>query len=355
MAEITVRALDSALAMEEIQKRLGDKAFIISTKRVEGKIEITASDNELEASAKNAGPLVLGEAYRQDNFSAVLDQKVNESQAISSSRSFEEFYSSLNSKISEVSDNFTRLKDLVSSYDFPEEKAHGTLDKLRMLGFQKSTLKKFNEIDNDIDINIALRKLAKSFVSGKCSHFDKTDIYVISGQPNSGRTTFANKFVALQEAVDDNRDYVKFTGDNKRKLFSEIKNIKLERSDDKSKKQQAIIIDAGVSESELDSLLGEIRSRRPEAIVSVITTIQVGASYEMIVKSRGLNLSERQYFAFTKLDICDLSVPEISAISEFPSKCMFFSGIDKVTDGAYFAKLDQVESFLLKKLKEEID
>ena len=34
MAEITVRAIDSALAMEEIQKRLGDEALIISTKRV---------------------------------------------------------------------------------------------------------------------------------------------------------------------------------------------------------------------------------------------------------------------------------------------------------------------------------
>ena len=355
MAEITVRALDSALAMEEIQKRLGDKALIISTKRVDGKIEITASDNELEALAKNAGPLVLGEAYRQDKFAAVLDQKVNESQNVSSSQSFEDFYSNINSKISEVSDDFTRLKDWVSNYDFPEENALGTLDKLRMLGFQKATLEKFNEIDNDLDINIALRKLAKSFVNGKCTHFDKTDIYVISGQPNSGRTTFANKFINFQQSLDNNRDYVQFNDGNKRKLLSEIKNMRLERSDEKGKKQQAIIIDAGVLESELDSLLSEIKSRRPEAIVSVITTIQVGASYEMIIKTRGLNLSERQYFAFTKLDICDLSVPEISAISEFPSKCMFFSGIDKVTDGAYFAKLDQVESYLLKKLKEEID
>ena len=33
---------------------------------------------------------------------------------------------------------------------------------------------------------------------------------------------------------------------------------------------------------------------------------------------------------------------------------MFFSGIDKVTDGAYFAKLDH-ESYLLKKLKEEFE
>ena len=47
MAEITVRAIDSALAMEEVQKRLGDDALIISTQRIDGQIEITATDEEV--------------------------------------------------------------------------------------------------------------------------------------------------------------------------------------------------------------------------------------------------------------------------------------------------------------------
>ena len=355
MAEITVRALDSALAMEEIQKRLGDEALIISTKRVDGKIEITASDNEVEAVAKSAGPLILGEAYRKDKFSAVLDQKVNESQIGSDPVSFEEFYSSINSTISEVSNNFNRLRDLVGNFDYTEKDIIGTLDKLQMLGFQKSTLKKFTDIDNKIDINIAIRKLAKSFINGKCTHFDTTNVYVISGQPNSGKTTFADKFIALQKSVDNTRDYVKLTDNNKRKLFSEIKNVNFEHSVEKGASQKAIIIDTGLMENELDWFLLEFKSKRPEVKISVITTLQVGSSYEMVMKSRGVNLSERQYIAVTKLDVCDFSVPEISAMIESTDKCMFFSGIDKVTDGAYFAKLDQVESYLLKKLKEEIE
>ena len=127
--------------MEEIQKRLGDEALIISTKRVDGKIEITASDNEAEAVAKSAGPLVLGEAYRKDKFSAVLDQKLMKAKLDVDPVSFEEFYSSINSTISEVSNNFNRLRDLVDNFDSIEEDIIGTLDKLQMLGFQKSTLK----------------------------------------------------------------------------------------------------------------------------------------------------------------------------------------------------------------------
>ena len=67
-----------------------------------------------------------------------------------------------------------------------------------------------------------------------------------------------------------------------------------------------------------------------------------------------INLSEKQYWAFTKLDLYDLSVGEIAAMIELENKCMFFSGMDKVEDGAYYSKVDQIEAYLLKKLKEEI-
>ena len=57
MAEITVRAIDSALAMEEVQKRLGDDALIISTKRIDGQIEITATDEDVIKPEKEIKPL----------------------------------------------------------------------------------------------------------------------------------------------------------------------------------------------------------------------------------------------------------------------------------------------------------
>ena len=72
------------------------------------------------------------------------------------------------------------------------------------------------------------------------------------------------------------------------------------------------------------------------------------------MKSNNYKSAQKKYIAFTKLDLCDISVPEISAMLELSQKCMFFSGIDRVTDGAYFAKVDQIEAYLLKKLKEEI-
>ena len=44
--------------------------------------------------------------------------------------------------------------------------------------------------------------------------------------------------------------------------------------------------------------------------------------------------------------MCDISMQEISAMIEASQKCMFLSGVDKVQDGLYFAKLDQIETHI---------
>jgi len=53
MPEITVTALDSATAMEEVVKRLGMDALIVSTRRVGSQIEIVATNEEM-VSGKNS-------------------------------------------------------------------------------------------------------------------------------------------------------------------------------------------------------------------------------------------------------------------------------------------------------------
>ena len=139
MAEITVRAIDSALAMEEVQKRLGDDALIISTQRIDGQIEITATDEEVIKSQKENKPFILGEIYRQDNFSAVLDRKVGEAKGDTDRTASSDLYSEMSNKISKINADLSELKLLLDNYDdVPFE--FGTIDKLRFIGFRSSTL-----------------------------------------------------------------------------------------------------------------------------------------------------------------------------------------------------------------------
>ena len=123
-----------------------------------------------------------------------------------------------------------------------------------MLGFRKATLKKFEEINNELNIDQALRKMAKSFVNGKCRHFDETDIYFITGLPDSGKTTFINKFISLQKLSDDGREYLSLDDGNK-KLLSTIKNLKYENDDQESLKKQALVVEVAQQNSELEPLM----------------------------------------------------------------------------------------------------
>ena len=74
--EITVKAVD-ALAMEEIEKRLGADAMIVSTNRVDGQIEIVATNDDPSKYQKNSEPLVLDKNYKIKGFSEVLNSKLS--------------------------------------------------------------------------------------------------------------------------------------------------------------------------------------------------------------------------------------------------------------------------------------
>nr|ADD96386.1 hypothetical protein [uncultured organism MedDCM-OCT-S09-C206] len=77
MVEITVKAADSASAMEEIEKRLGADAMIVSTNRVDGQIEIVATNDDPSKYQKRSEPLVLDKNYRIKGFSDVLNSKLS--------------------------------------------------------------------------------------------------------------------------------------------------------------------------------------------------------------------------------------------------------------------------------------
>ena len=78
MVEITVKAADSASAMEEVEKRLGADALIVSTNRVDGQIEIVATNDEPSKYQKTLEPLVLDKNYRIQGFTDILNSKLSD-------------------------------------------------------------------------------------------------------------------------------------------------------------------------------------------------------------------------------------------------------------------------------------
>jgi flagellar biosynthesis GTPase FlhF len=75
MAEIKVKALDSATAMEEVVKRLGVDALIVSTRKIDGQIEIVATNDDPNAAI---GPKLRLTTNPAVNFSDILKTKMTD-------------------------------------------------------------------------------------------------------------------------------------------------------------------------------------------------------------------------------------------------------------------------------------
>lgn len=342
MTEITVRAADSSLAMEEIQKKLGNDAYIVSTRKTGGQIEIVATDDNA-AFTKKEKPFVLEGDYRINSFSSILDGRIaaaSEPHANSSSNEMHAY-----KKIDQVISELVELKQLYN------ENQKSTLDedpyiKLRLMGFSKQVVESLKEKAGEEKIDSLIKRISKLFVTGKNKYFDESDVFIIVGQKSSGKSLFAQKFCSMLRNDLENREISQVDDKNSKKLFKAAK-------DTFDKSAQALVIEKTNANVDLDFLFLELNKIKPDVKISVINTIAVGSSYELLIKSIERKVYQSQFVAFTKLDICDISVPEISALLEFELKCLFFSGIDQANDGLYFAKLAQIESFLTKKLNEE--
>ena len=97
----------------------------------------------------------------------------------------------------------------------------------------------------------------------------------------------------------------------------------------------------------------EIYKYNPELKISVINACEVGKSYHYLKSNFLARKFDNEYLAITKLDLCDLSLGEISAFVELNHKCMFFSGIETETDGLFFAQVDKVMSHILQTVGSE--
>ena len=342
MTEITVRAADSSLAMEEIQKKLGDNAFIISTRKTGGQIEIVATDDDA-ALAKKDKPFLLAGDYRINSFSSILDGKISASSEQPADNVSNEM--GANKQIDHLISQLLQLKR-VNSESQKIALKDDPFKKLRLMGFSKQVVESVQQTAVSDDTEELIKKISKTFVSGKNKHFDESDVFIVVGQKNSGKSVFAQKFCSMMQDKNENC-FISLTDDkNSKKLFKVAK-------DSLNTDSNRLIIEKTNGNLDLDFLFLELKKIKSDVKISVLNTVAVGSSYEFLMKSIDPDLHQNQFVAFTKLDLCDISVPEISAILELDLKCLFFSGMDQVDDGLYFAKISQIEAFLTKKIIEK--
>jgi len=166
MVEITVKAADSASAMEEIEKRLGADAMIVSTNRIDGQIEIVATNDDPSKYKKAPEPLVLDQNYKIKGFSDLLNSKLSADDKPLKSEGYEQHV-----QIAETAENIKaeidKLVDFSSRSKVVEPNNTSAHEYFKMSGIKGSLLDNSEHLGSNPSIKDVSKILAKSFINGK--------------------------------------------------------------------------------------------------------------------------------------------------------------------------------------------
>ena len=404
MPKLKFSAVDTALAMEEVQKVLGPDALILSTERRDGMIEIVATNDpetvetanimamdKLKARREKTSASKMGAAAGSYAFSEIIDAETAKFEDITQTSKVAEIVMPLEASIAEDLKKPLRLEpiistlpetfsesDIVPAFERINEELKLLLDgtmslasagnkpasidtKMKMLGFSNEAINHFVK-DPEFESNIPylIRKFAKTIVQGKSKDFDESQIILVCGPEKSGKTVLSKK---IEKFLPDSIDGLPTTliadplaGDLaslfKSGLDSNITSLFRKRQDFNINSGR-LIIDYEGSMELLSSVLLKLDGLEQKPNVSVIYALEVGKSYSAVKSLLEKVEIPNLYIALTKMDLLEVSINELSAISDFNKKILFFSGLKAVEDGLDFAKVSVMENFLSNLAKQE--
>lgn len=345
MGEITVRALDSAMAMEEIVRRLGEDALIVSTRKVDQMIEIVATDEIQQETALPSSPSIVVETSAEKSVSApefqkILDAKLQQKNSDQEDESnpqqhYDDLITDLKLKIEQLPSLIE--KSINSRYQKSQHLWH-----FRAAGLTPNLVALIPEVTKQETESSIAQLIAKKFVKGRSDSFEVAQVYFVIGTKSSGKSTFIEKFKSLIQSQNRDLSVYSFKNVTGSSDYNNISSWLRKKTDLNNK----LIVEVNNIE-QFDSQIVRFRQANTSTQFSVINVIEVGSSYEFLMKRQRPAQLDCEYAVVSKLDLCDISLHEICALIELGHRCYFFSGGTSEHDGLYFSKVGDVAAHLI--------
>ena len=394
MPELTIRAADSSAAMDEIERKLGPDALILSTEKRDGLIEIVATnepDQVASASIASAEKLKLRlkggdnetvegkiKAAAEKSKLRIQDEELDVSKSTVGKINFSEALAAEFSTINDANADNLELQDnaedptglmpsfqkIVNELEFivkttseltaTKPPSLSDKNKLRILGFSSDVVDMLTQKELE---KPNLTDLAKTFsrgiVNGKSHHFDESDIVIVVGAAGAGVTTLVKKLEKFLPKA-ELKTKLKVLESNfsegiqsilKSKTAGNVTSL-FRKSSEGSSEETKLLIEFDGQPEDLPKHLYKMAEVNPELKVSVVYALEVGKSYHHVLAlMKNFDMPD-VYVALTKMDLFEVSTAELSAISDANRKILFFSGLKVIEDGLDFAKVAVMESFL---------
>ena len=374
MATITVTAKDSTSAMEDVFEQLGEDAYIIETTKKNGKVSMQATNDSL----------ILKETNRPSvkKFSKIFDSKLID-QIPAPKKAFAEIIStedilSQKSSSSVSKDDFETLRTEILSIrsmlsglmitkpeglDF--ELGHSLPVQFMQSGFSSELIGSFssnlNQLDEEKGRFSFLRSLSRKLVAPFAENVYDARIISLIGGSGSGKTTLAAKIatccaetakfqkpvlVSVTETATKSTDDLKAFG---RLLNMPVKQVAIGSLSSilKQKDTQFILDISSEAKKTIETLLKVSELFSPTEF-KIVQTLPGNYNKQMIIHQTSLYDSLEPLVALTKLDECELSPVELSALVSAKAQIALLTGTKSIVGALAIAS----EAILSQYLKE---
>ena len=376
-------ASDSASAMEEVVKKLGPDALIISTSKKGKKVEIEATNNFSDQQKPKDV---------QGNFSEVLHSKIDflreKQRNRIYSRGSNDFdtsdsrHSSIDqnqsSEMVKVRDQIRHLQNMLSGMVITDEKGLNEKTgsavslKLRQLEFTPEIVASLRPAYDGLNIDRGRGAFLKAFANKiACDEIEdifKSQVIFIIGPSGVGKTTLSAKLAArmMEEDKDKKPTLLSAVSElaNRRDdlaYYSKLLNIpKLNYKVDENCSGFASIcsgqkiVDVSLIEEESKYLIKHVRDQIGATKVTTVLCLPSGSSRQLLNNQINKYEDFKPIIAFTKADECQLFPRELCVLANKNVKMGFITGSKTILGSLALSEPDVLASHLDSYITEEL-
>lgn len=401
MATITVQANDTSTAMEEIALKLGEDAMILSTTKKNGKVIMQAS-NDAPAAPKQAQPASASAISDFDRlFADKLGQELakptidlsaagaehrrapasagrTSSGSTSSGRASaapsaqpDAIQTHLVSALGLLAEKMEHIEDRLAAMTLTPyeglnpELGDSTPMQLRRSGFSDTIITNlhasFAGLGYEAGVSSFLSHLGQQLAITQSDSLMQKRIYFIVGPSGSGRTTLAAKLAANLKDEHSGRVVAlahlassSAETDNKLKSYARLLNLPFchlthdvpANQFDKMTDFDIMVVDVTLSVDQSNHYLGQLTEHLGASEVQTIMSLQGGSSASLIRQSLTAYKQVNPLIALTKLDECETTPAEFSALAEQEASIALLSGTRSVVGALAFASGNIISQYL---------
>lgn len=342
----TVTAKDASTAMDEVIAKLGSDAMIVSTRRVENGVEITATSDVLDLSSR----IVKSTTNENER------REPKEISPIPTIRSHRAKMDGLdNEKVSSRKRLIEEIEALLDEHGLSQSKSlNSFLD--RYVNFSKvSTRFTRNFCSRKYLLSEFIEQFVSDIVSESDIRLDETRQLFVIGNNGVGKSTFSSKLCNELRKKSSGAEIQIIEANNKGYSPSTLLSVSAKMMKQQYSTTPMLTSDieyATITEMNISQFVQSMEKEPQAKNAEVVLTVPSGMNYDALSKILRAVEMYRPKIAFTKLDEQDLSVEELMAVYNFGLKVVFLSADEKLSEGLCYATKDILTWFLSDRITE---